>query len=105
MKITYYAPVVIPTLNRYEHFRRCLESLERCTGAEKTNIYVGLDYPPSDKYVEGWKKIDCYLAEKEKNNGFNRLIVYRRTHNCGIGKPGCNYSQLKDVVKEKYDRF
>lgn len=24
-----YAPVVIPTLNRFDHFKRCLESLER----------------------------------------------------------------------------
>ena len=64
MEIKQYAPVWIPTLNRFEHFKRCLESLERCTGADKTDVYVGLDYPPSDKYVEGWKKIDAYLAEK-----------------------------------------
>ena len=65
MEIKQYAPVVIPTLNRYEHFKRCLESLEGCTGAEHTDVYVALDYPPSDKYVEGWKKMDAYLAEKE----------------------------------------
>ena len=51
-----FAPVIIPTLNRYEHFRKCLESLEACTGAEKTDVYVALDFPPSEKYVEGWKK-------------------------------------------------
>ena len=50
-----FAPVIIPTLNRYEHFRKCLESLEACTGAEKTDVYVALDFPPSEKYVEGWK--------------------------------------------------
>ena len=38
MKITKYAPIVIPTLNRYEHFKRCLESIERCTGAEYTDV-------------------------------------------------------------------
>lgn len=66
MEIKQYAPVLIPTLNRYEHFKRCLESLERCTGADMTDVYVGLDYPTSDKYRKGWQKIDLFLKEKEK---------------------------------------
>ena len=49
-EIKEFAPVLIPTLNRYEHFKRCLESLERCTWAEKTDVYVALDFPPSDKF-------------------------------------------------------
>ena len=76
-----FAPVIIPTLNRYEHFRKCLESLEACTGAEKTDVYVALDFPPSEKYVEGWKKNDAYLKEKALNNRFHSLIVYRRETN------------------------
>lgn len=43
-----YSPVIIPTLNRYEHFRECLESLEHCVDADKTTVYIGLDYPPSE---------------------------------------------------------
>ena len=61
-----YAPVVIPTLNRYEHLKQCLESLEKCTGAEYTDVYIGVDYPPNDRYVEGWKKVDAYLQEKKQ---------------------------------------
>ena len=58
-----YAPVVIPTLNRFEHFKQCLESLERCNNADKTEVYVALDYPPSDKYVEGGEKLmSTYLS-------------------------------------------
>ena len=105
MKITKYAPVIIPTLNRYNHLKRCLESIERCTGADKTDVYIGLDYPPSEKYVDGWKKIDVYLAEKEKNNGFNRLIVCRRNHNCGVGWAGSNYQLLINEVSFVSDRF
>ena len=60
MDIKIYAPVIILTLNRFEKFKKCLESLEACTGADKTDVYVSLDYPPSEKYVEGWKKIDSY---------------------------------------------
>lgn len=99
-----YAPVIIPTLNRYAHFRRCLESLERCTGADKTDVYIGLDYPPSDKYQEGWKMIDAYLKEKEKKNGFKRLFVRRRDHNCGVGVEMSNVSLLLQDVKP-YGRY
>lgn len=105
MEIMTYAPVVITTLNRYEHFKRCLESLERCTGAEHTDVYVGLDYPPSEKYVEGWKKIDTYLKEKEEKNGFKNLFVRRRDHNCGVGKAGSNSSLLYREIKEVTDRY
>ena len=100
-----YAPVIIPTLNRYPHFKRCLESLELCTGAEYTEVYVGLDYPPSEKYIVGWKKIDDYLKEKEKNNKFKRLMVFRRTHNCGVGVKGSNGSMLVEEMSRTYDRY
>lgn len=102
------APVIIPTLNRYEHFYQCLESLEKCSGAECTDVFIGLDYPPSDKYIAGWKKIDAYLANKEKNNGFHKLVVFRRDHNCGIGvKPPfkSNVALLREVINESYDRI
>ena len=105
MKIKQYAPVIIPTLNRFEHFKRCLDSLERCTGAEYTDVYVGLDYPPSEKYVEGWQKIDAYLKEKEEKNGFRNLFVRRRDHNCGVGKAGSNGSLLYREIKEVSDRY
>lgn len=104
-EITQYAPVVIPTLNRYEHFKRCLESLERCTWAEHTDVYVALDYPPSEKYVNGWKKIDAFLHEKEKGNGFKSLVVRRRDHNLGVGHPNSNSTLLLREVKEMYDRY
>ena len=105
MVISHYAPVVIPTLNRYEHFKRCLESLERCTGAEYTDVYVGLDYPPSDKYVEGWKKIDEYLKWKETHSGFKKLYVRRRNHNCGVGVPGSNAGLLCREMETITDRY
>ncbi|MBR6597504.1 MAG: glycosyltransferase family 2 protein [Paludibacteraceae bacterium] len=100
-----YAPVLIPTLNRYEHFKRCLESLEKCTGADKTDVFVALDYPPSEKYLEGWKKIDIYLAEKELSNSFNNLFVDRRERTFGVGHSNSNLNVLiRDVVKN-YDRY
>lgn len=100
-----YAPVIIPTLNRYDHFKKCLESLEKCTGADKTEVFVGLDYPPSDKYVDGWKKIDLYLQEKEKDKRFKKLVVFRRDHNYGIKGPASNVAVLGRFIRENYDRY
>lgn len=59
-----YAPVLIPTLNRYDHLRRCLESLSRCSWAEYTDVFVALDYPPEqnrEKYEDGWRQNRAYL--------------------------------------------
>ena len=101
-----YAPVCIVTLNRYDHFRKCLESLEQCTGASETEVFVALDYPPSEKYNEGWKRIDSYLLTKESDNGFKKLNVIRREHNCGVGKPDGNWELLlENNIQEYYDRY
>ena len=103
--ITTYAPVIIPTLNRNVHFERCLESLERCSGADQTEVYVALDYPPSEKYKEGWKKIDDYLRLKESQNGFKKLHVIRRDRNYGICHENGNYETLIREIKKSYDRY
>lgn len=104
MQIQKYVPVLIPTLNRYKHFKRCLESLERCSGAEHTDVFIGLDYPPSDKYVDGWKLIDEYLSEKERGHGFNNLTVIRRYFNCGVGNPSSNGNLLLQEIHQNYDK-
>lgn len=96
MEIKTYAPVLIPTLNRYEHFKRCLESLEKCTGAEHTEIFVALDYPPSEKYKEGWSKICKYLEEKKQSHLFKELHVIKRDHNYGICKLNSNPGSARD---------
>lgn len=99
-----YAPVVIPTLNRFEHFKQCLESLERCNNADKTEVYVALDYPPSDKYVEGWRKIDEYLSVKESCHLFKKLTVYRREKNYFFSEEGNAEPVINEISKE-YDRY
>ena len=81
-----YAPVLIPTLNRYEHLKQCLESLSRCTWADKTEVYVALDYPPADKwdkYALGWEKNRDWLRSAG-NMGFKKLHLIERTENYGI---------------------
>ena len=70
------APVVIPTLNRYTHLRRCVESLEDNTWAEYTDVFISVDFPPEEKYEEGHKKVVEYLKKKENNNSFKSLNLY-----------------------------
>lgn len=94
-----FAPVLIPTLNRYEHLKRCVESLSRCTHAEKTELIIGLDYPPSEKYEEGWKKICEYLPTI---TGFKKVTVLNREYNLGAVE---NINGLKKYANKSFDRY
>lgn len=105
IEIKQYAPVLIPTLNRFSHFKNCLESLEHCSWAEFTDVFVALDYPPSPQYRDGWMKIDNYLKGKESKHGFKSLNVIRRTSNCGLHNKGGNFTLLLNEVMKTYDRY
>lgn len=96
-----YAPIYIITLCRDEHFKRCIESLKRNTWAQYTDVYIGLDYPPSDKYREGWERICKYLNE-EDFTVFHSFTVIRRTENLGAV---ANSKDLYKLMKSKYDRY
>jgi hypothetical protein len=94
-----YAPVIIPTLCRFEHFKRCIDSLSRCTGAEYTDVYVGIDYPLKDEHWNGYLKICDYI---KKVSGFRNLIVLKREKNYGVSG---NTKDLKEIVRRKSDRY
>lgn len=92
-----YYPVIIPTLNRYEHFKRCVESLSRNTHADKTELIIGLDYPPSMKYEKGYKQIKEYIPSIA---GFKKVTVFERRENYGAHK---NYCELQKYAFANYD--
>lgn len=102
-----YAPVIIPTLNRFDHLKQCLESLNKNHNADKTEVFVSVDYPPSEKYKEGYYQICEYLD----NNyfSFKELNVYKQTENLGVmaggGKKVSNELFLTQIVSQKYDRW
>lgn len=100
---TDYAPVVIPTLCRYNHLRECLESLMKCKGANKTDIYIGLDYPSKAEHKDGWYKIDRWLKDLESNNIFKSLTVIRHHRNVGLGDSG-NLPLMIRYVLKNYDK-
>jgi hypothetical protein len=94
-----YAPVLICALDRYEHFRRCVESLLRCTGSQETDLYIALDYPLFETHWEGYRRIEEYLMEI---NGFKSVNIIRRSENYGVNK---NFNTSRSEIFEKYDRI
>lgn len=89
------APIIIPTLNRYDHFKKCVESLAKCSLSDKTELVIGLDYPPSPRYEEGWKQIKEYIPTI---SGFKKVTVLEETKNLG---PAKNAEKLRRYVKEQ----
>ena len=76
-----YAPILIPTLCRAEHFIRCIESLKKNSWAKYTDVFIGLDYPPSEKYFDGYYKIKEYLSSDF--SCFNSFQVFEHKQNVG----------------------
>lgn len=94
-----FAPVLIPTLNRHVHFKNCVDSLSRCTHADKTDLYIALDYPLYESHREGYEKIKEYLPNIK---GFKSINVIKRKENYG---PGINSRHARTHIFKKYDRL
>ena len=97
-----YAPVLITTVNRYAHFKDCIETLSQCTWADKTDVFIAVDYPGKEAHWEGYRKIRNYL-EHCGDMGFKSLnVTYRETNYFYSGKG--NLTTLRDEVFKTYDR-
>lgn len=94
-----YAPVIVKTLNRYEHLRRCIESLQRNEWSEYTELYISVDYPVKQSHWEGYLKIKEYV--NSEISGFKSVTVFMQDRNLGSYK---NADFIIDKVFEKYDR-
>lgn len=93
-------PVIIPTLNRHEHLRCCVESLAMNSYAKDTELIIGLDYPPTEKYKAGYEKIKDYLPSI---TGFNKVTVLAAQQNLGVVE---NCKRLREYVRSRgFDGF
>ena len=104
VEIKHYAPVIIPTLCRHDHFKACLESLRKCTHANKTEVYIGLDYPLKESHWEGYNKIVAYLDSIKSDHGFKKLHIIKREKNYGVGSNG-NARSLRDYILSRFDNY
>lgn len=95
-----YAPVAIPTLNRKTHLERCINSLRACKEAKFTDLYISVDYPPTEYYQEGYNQLVLYL--KNGVTGFRNVYVFYQEKNLGVFD---NKYFIFDKVFEEYDRI
>lgn len=93
-----YVPILIPTLCRAEHFIRCVESLKNNSWAKYTDVFIGLDYPPTEKYLDGYYIIKEYLSGDF--SCFNSFQVIEHSQN--VGSAGNMLSLRKSVEKYPY---
>lgn len=94
-----YAPVIIATLNRYEHLKRCIGSLQKNEWAKYTELYISVDYPVKESHWEGYRKIKEYL--EAGITGFKKVYLFFQPSNLGVQG---NFMFLKRTVFEIYDR-
>lgn len=95
-----YAPVIIPTLNRYEHLKRCVESLKNNSLARYTDLFISVDYPPADKYMEGYQKVVDYV--KGGIDGFREVHIYFQKSNMGASR---NSQFLRREAGKMFDTY
>ena len=102
IEIKKYAPIAIPTLCRSAHFKRTVESLKGNGWAKYTDVFIGLDYPPAEKYEQGWKEI-CEYLETGDFSAFNRFTVIKREQNMGSCEN--SLSLIRHIKDLNYDRW
>lgn len=91
-----FAPILIPTLNRFEHFKHCVTSLSECSHANFTDLYIAFDYPLNDNHWNGYREIEKYIGNIQ---GFKSVNIIRRTQNYGAVK------NLFEAIKELFDKY
>lgn len=76
--------LVIPTLCRDRHFKKCLDSLKANSWAKYVDLYIGLDYPVKDSHRPGYERILKIL--EEDFSMFRSFHLYKRPSNFGAFK-------------------
>ncbi len=94
-----YAPVLIPTCNRINHLKRCVESIAKNAIAKETELFISVDYPPSSKYQEGYKEVLDYV--RNNISGFKKIHTFVQEDNLG---PSRNIEFLYNAC-QPYDRW
>ena len=62
-----YAPVIITTLSRHKHFKKCIESLRDCYGSEMTDVFIAIDNHSDDEILKNRKIILNFLKDFYKS--------------------------------------
>lgn len=98
-KLFEYAPMIVTVYNRYEHFKRCIESLKNCRGANKTDLFIAIDAPSREEDVLASQKIKTFSKQLA---GFQSITLLSQEVNIGAR---ANYFQAIAHILKSYDRF
>ncbi len=97
-----FAPVAITSLSRCDCLKTVIHSLENCSWAEKTDVYISIDFPPNEEYEHGYSEVCGYLAEMQETHRFKSLNCYFHKSNLG---PFENYLWLVRLVLAKHEKI
>ena len=92
--------VIIPTLCRHEHLKKCLDSLMKNPWAGYVDLYIGLDYPANDSHWPGYREI-LKLMERDYSM-FRSFHLYKRPTNYGVSK---NMDELSKEAIKDHEQF
>lgn len=94
-----YAPLFIPTLCRYSHLKKCIDSLLNNSLANQTHLFIALDYPLNEVHKDGYLKILNYINEL---TGFKEITLIKRSSNYGAVR---NSEEGLNEIFRNYDRI
>ena len=92
--------IVLPTLCRDKHLKKCLDSLMKNPWAKYVDLYVALDYPAKDSHWPGYRRI-LMLMERDYSM-FRSFHLIKRTTNYGADR---NMDSLYEEVIKDYEQF
>lgn len=95
------APVMITTLSRKSYLERALISLSKNSYAKYTDLFISVDYPPSEKYEEGYRQVCEFLKEFDFSSFKSVEVTYQRRNLGGTG----NAFFLENKVRKVSDKI
>ena len=78
-----YAPIVIFTYNRYEHFVKVIENLKLCDLANQSDLFIYSDGAKTEIEQDIVQKIRVYVKKIE---GFKSVTLVAQNENYGLAK-------------------
>ncbi len=85
VRVNDYAPVIVFGYNRPVHFKKTLEALSKCSGVEKTTLYIFCDGPKKQLTKDIIEVRD--IADSFKNNSdFFEVKLFISEMNKGLAK-------------------
>lgn len=93
-----YAPILVIVYNRFDHFKKCIESLRINSNADNTILYIASDGPKDDATKHIVDKIRSYI---KTISGFKDVIVFAPELN--TQKKIC--FEAIDTIRKTHDRY